>query len=118
MKNLFSKIKMTTLVVGLICWLFGFAPEVNGQTYTYQAQPDTADQELMEQICKERGHIEPEVCSVTLMYCAPRYVDLPDGTLTITYDQNTKSFICQRCKKLIKKPVMEKPDTTIIWKKW
>ena len=115
-----KRITKLILLVGLICLLFGFAPGVSAQSFKqiefYYMEIDSVSKDSLKQICEQRGHIEAEVCSVTLMYCTPKFVDLPDRTLKIVFDQNIKEYICPRCGQTIRKPVMEKPDTTIIWK--
>jgi hypothetical protein len=69
-----------------------------------------------DKLCEQRGHVRPDVTSVTDMYFPPRYVDLADRTLMITWDQNIVSYTCLRCGEEVREPVQEKPDTTIIWK--
>lgn len=68
-------------------------------------------------LCKERGHIKSDYMSVTLMYCPPRFVDLPDRTIIVYYDQNEATYFCLRCGKKISEPVQAKPDTVIVWKR-
>jgi len=70
-----------------------------------------------EDICKERGHLLTGLCGVTLMYCPPQIIDLPDKTIKIYWDRNYKRGFCERCGKEIYEPVQEKPDTVIIWQR-
>lgn len=81
------------------------------------AKIDSINQAKLDSICKERGHILDMVGS-TLIYCPPEYVDLPDRTIKITYDQNTMSGFCKRCGRYVKRPAMTKPDTVTVWKKF
>ena len=76
---------------------------------------DSVTRDSLDKICAERGHII-EFSTVTLAYCSPYYIDLPDRTLRIYYDSNIRSGICRRCGRYISQPVMAKPDTVIIWK--
>jgi hypothetical protein len=71
----------------------------------------------LEAICKERGHVRSNYCSMTLLANIPRYVDLPDRTLRIKHDSNMVTYRCQRCGKGFSEPVQAEPDTVIIWKK-
>ena len=78
---------------------------------------DSTAQDSLDQICAERGHIITYQ-SVTLGYYSPRTVDLPNKTIKIWYDQNTYSGRCSRCGKNITAPVMAKPDTIVIWRRY
>jgi hypothetical protein len=68
-------------------------------------------------ICKERGHVRSNYCSMTLLANIPQYIDLPDRTLRIYHDRNIRTYTCQRCGKGFSEPVQAEPDTVVIWKK-
>lgn len=68
-------------------------------------------------VCEERGHILGNIATVTLMMSYTYYVDLPDRTLAIKVDPNYAIYYCERCGARVEKPVQEKPDTTVIWRK-
>ena len=70
-----------------------------------------------ENICEERGHRLEGLVGVTLMYCPPQIIDLPDRTIKIFWDRNYRHGFCERCGKEIYEPVQEKPDTVTIWKR-
>jgi hypothetical protein len=76
-----------------------------------------ADADSLEAICKERGHVRSNYCSMTLLANIPQYIDLSDRTLRITHDRNTITYRCQRCGKGFSEPVQAEPDTMVIWKK-
>jgi hypothetical protein len=76
-----------------------------------------ADTDSLEAICKERGHVKSNYCSMTLLANIPQYIDLPDRTLRIYHDRNSRTYTCQRCGKGFSEPVQAEPDTMVIWKK-
>lgn len=67
-------------------------------------------------ICAVRGHIKSRWEGVTLLNCPPRTIDLPDRTIRIYWDRNTRSWTCERCRRTFRTPVQDKPDTVIIWR--
>ena len=105
-------------IIILIILLLGFLPAIGQElSMFYSAQPDSAEQDSLDKICVERGHITDGLISITAMYNPPQYVDLPNKTLVITHDRNTMTGTCQRCGRMISEPVQAIPDTSIIWKR-
>ena len=81
------------------------------------AQPKSASaQAKADSMCAERGHII-SLKSTTLLSCPARVIDLDDRTIRISWDQNLGEGICERCARLIKRMVQEKPDTVIVWQR-
>ena len=72
---------------------------------------------LKYKICLERGHIESNYICITLLYCPSYIIDLPDKTLSIVDNPNIITCRCERCGDSISRRAIEKPDTTIIWRK-
>jgi hypothetical protein len=89
--------------------------DTNGYIY-HNASLDSFAQHRADSVCAVRGHIESGLSGVTLLWCPPYTVDLPDRTLKIYWDRNTRSWSCARCKRGFSTPVQEKPDTVIIWR--
>ena len=67
-------------------------------------------------ICDKRGHILTSY-GLTAMHIHYYHVDLPDCTLVIYKNPNTKMGYCSRCSELVSEPAQTKPDTTVIWRR-
>ena len=92
---------MKTLVVGLSFLLFGFA-----------------EAQITRGMCEERGHIMEYMTKWYDSLIPARVIDQD----TISYYLKPRSgiteiFYCPRCGKEIAYPLMEVPDTTIVWRK-
>lgn len=66
--------------------------------------------------CEERGHVKPNIVSVTDDICMPYTIDYPDSTLKIYPECNFIQYKCTRCGKQIEE-VYQKEKRILIWRK-
>lgn len=66
-------------------------------------------------LCKERGHIQPNTVTSTLMHCPDYLIETDSISYIVTPGCNTIYYRCLRCGKEIEDK--QKEIKTIIWKK-
>lgn len=66
-------------------------------------------------LCKERGHIVPEICMSTAMYCPPYYIETDSSTIKVYPSCNYITYTCERCSLEITEREREKRE--VIWRK-
>lgn len=70
---------------------------------------------IINNICKERGHILSKLSTSTLMYCPSYIIDTDSTTIEVFPACNWITYICKRCGQEISE--RNKERRVILWKK-
>lgn len=75
----------------------------------------TIDTTRVNPVCAERGHIQPNVVSKTLLYCPPYYEDSEDSTVLVYPACNWITYRCMRCGQIIEEK--EEEVRVTVWRR-